>query len=163
MRLPAVLLAIAALVSACGILSAETPPQAPAIDEAEAFLDQLIEAGIARDFDRLCDLAGTAMCTDLLEGNEDLAPTERPDVTAVAVHEPLRTADGFTSGGVHFVLCGQDAAGSPFESEVLVSQDHDGGLFAISSVWWTGTGVSFLESEGTVEVGEPSPAADRCQ
>jgi hypothetical protein len=132
------------------------------VGDARAHLDRLIDAGIARDFDRLCELAGSGTCDSLLDGAEDLAPAARPRIVDVSVHQPQRTGDGYTSGGVLFTLCGTDAAGSPFESEVLVSRTPDDSLFAISAVWWTGTGVTLL-GPGAATVGvEATEDEGRC-
>jgi hypothetical protein len=152
-------LVVAALLPAgCGLLPS-APPPAPSVEEARAHLDELFEAGTARDFDRLCGLAGTPICTDLLQGAEHLAPAVAPDVVDVSVHEPTPVGEGYASGGVLFVLCGVDAAGEPFESEVLVSRTPNGSFHVVSSVWWTGTGVELLDPDGTAEVGGPPDEA----
>ena len=164
MRRTVLLSTVLAFVAAgCGLLGAAPPPPPPSVAEARSHLELLIDAGVSREFDRLCELAGTGTCESLLEGSEELAPAEAPRIVDVTVHQPERLDAGSSSGGVLFVLCGTDAAGSPFESEVFVSRNSDGSLFAISAVWWTGTGVTISgESDGVTVGVEPIPGSGRC-
>ena len=150
------------LVAGCGILAPRsTPIPAPSVADARVLLDAVIEAGIARDFERLCASA-SGTCEGELEGAEHLAPSEPPTVVDVSVHEPIERGDGWTSGGVLFVLCGIDAAGDPYESEVLVFDDGER-LLAGAAVYWRGTGIAFSDGGGGVHIGvEPTPGPDRC-
>ena len=123
-------------------------------------LDEVIDAGLARDWERLCaNASGT--CEGELDGWEHLAPSEPPRVADVSVQEPARDGDGWRSGGVLFVLCGTDATGTPYESEVLVFDDGDR-LLAGAAVYWIGTRVSFASSDGAVTPGERVPGGTRC-
>jgi hypothetical protein len=149
---------LALLLAGCGLLPERMPPPPPSIDAATAHLDRVIDAGIARDFERLCALA-TGTCEGELDGFEDLAPTTRPEIVDVSVHQPTETE----SGSVLFVLCGEDATGQPYESEVLVFDGGDG-LLAAAAVFWIGTGITFAGGDGLVDVGVPEPLEkpDRC-
>lgn len=160
MRLSLVLAALAGLSAGCGLI-APTPPPPPSLEDAQSLLDDLVEAGIARDFARLCGLAASDTCQDLLEGHEGLVPAAAPAIVQTDVYEPEPAGNGFTGGGVLFVLCGTDAAGDPFESELLVSRNLDGTLFAIPAVWWTGTRV-IVGADSADVGGEPSPGPSRC-
>jgi hypothetical protein len=62
---------------------------------------------------------------------------------------------------VLFALCGLDAAGEPYESEVLVFDSGDR-LLATAAVFWTGTSVGFSGDGGDGVVGEPDPEPARC-
>jgi hypothetical protein len=153
-------LAVLAIVAGCGLLPSITPPPG-SVEDARSHLDAIIESGIARDFDRMCDLAGTPICTDLLDGSEHLAPDAAPDVVDVSVHQPTPVGEGFATGGVLFLLCGLDAAGDAFESEVLVSRAQSGEFHVVSSVWWRGSTVDLDGQDGGAEVGGP-PREGRC-
>jgi hypothetical protein len=147
------------LLTGCGLLPQRMPPPPPSVERATAHLDLVIAAGVAHDFERLCALA-TGTCDGELGGFEHLAPTERPDVAEVTVHEPTQSG----SGGVLFVLCGEDAMGTPFESEVLVFDAGDQ-LLAAAAVFWKGTGIVFTGDDGFVDVGgvpEPDEGPARC-
>lgn len=147
-------------IAGCGVVGAPTPAPPPTVADATVFLERLIDAGIARDFDRLCGMA-TGTCDGELQGHEQRAPLERPTVVDASVHQPIVSGDGYTAGGVLFVLCGVDAAGDPYESEVLVSRDRDT-LIATAAVYWVGTGVVFAAPDEGVATGEATPGPGRC-
>ena len=155
---------IAATLAGCDVLTHnDPPPPAPSVDEARVLLDEVIDAGIAGDFERLCAMA-TGTCEGELEGFEDRAPTEPPEVVDVEVHEPIRNGESWTSGGVLFVLCGTDGLGDAYESEVLVLNDGGRQLLATAAVYWVGTRIGFATAgEDGVNVGaEPDPEPSRC-
>jgi hypothetical protein len=162
MRIAAALVLVG--LAGCGLISHnDPPPPAPAVEGARELLDEVIEAGIARDFERLCaNASGT--CESELQGNEERAPNQPPEVVDVEVHQPTGGGGSWTSGGVLFVLCGIDGLGDPYESEVLVFDGGDGRLIAGAAVYWTGTGILFAEpAQGGVTVGgEPSARPSRC-
>ena len=149
-------------LAGCGLVPQAPPPPAPGVEAATAHLELVIDAGIARDFDRLCELA-SGTCEGELEGFEHLAPTERPSVVDVSVHQPTQLAGGaWGGGGVLFVLCGVDGEDQPYESDVLVF-DAGERLLATASVFWIGTSVSFLgPGAAGAAVGEPDPGPARC-
>ena len=163
MRIATAVLSAATLVG-CGLLTHnDPPPPAPSVEEARALLDQVIDAGIARDFERLCAMA-TGTCEGELDGFEERAPTEPPRVVDVDVHEPIGNGGSWTSGGVLFVLCGTDGLGDAYESEVLVFDDAGRQLLATAAVYWVGTRVGLAApGEDGVTVGvEPDPEPSRC-
>lgn len=47
---------IALVLAGCGALPGPTPPPVPSVDAAASHLDLVIDAGIAGDFERLCQL-----------------------------------------------------------------------------------------------------------
>jgi hypothetical protein len=160
MRFLASLAAIPVLVGCSVAMPPPDPLPPPSVEDAVVLLDEIIDAGIARDWERLCaNASGT--CEGELDGAEERAPTSAPRVAAVEVHQPQGDADASTSGGVLFVLCGTDGLGDAFESEVLI---FDGGtrLLAGAAVYWLGTGVGFAPPHGEV-VTEQTPAESRCQ
>ena len=147
------------LLAGCATIGTTGPLPPPPIEDARVLLDEIIDAGIQGDFERLCANA-TGTCHSELEGHEHLAPNEPPSIADVTVHQPIFDADGGTSGGVRFVLCGVDAAGAPFESEVLVFDAGDR-LLAGAAVWWLGKRVSFA-APGEAVTGERTPGEKPC-
>ena len=154
--------AIALLIAGCAAFQPppNEPPPPPPLDEARAHLERVIQAGLARDWNGLCALA-SGTCEQELRGNESLAPKQAPDVAEFEVLEPIGNADGWSSGGVRFTLCGTDGAGNPYESQVLVFDDGER-LLAAAAVYWTGTGVSFAPPGNGVPKAEPSDAPSQC-
>ena len=156
MPMRAILAALAVAVSACGASLPRVPPET----EARAVLDDIIDAGLARDWERLCaNASGT--CERELDGMEALAPRQPPRIAGVSVVQPVREGDGWRSGGVLFVLCGTDATASPYESEVLVFDDGEQ-LLATAAVYWVGTRVSFARSGEAVTPRGPNASVTRC-
>lgn len=154
----AVLTLLVAITSCMPTATGPLPP--PSVDEARALLDEIVAAALDRDFTRLCaNASGT--CEEELERFEDLAPSRPPRIAAVTVHHPVGDEEEWTSGGVLFVLCGTDAAGESYESEVLVFDAGDR-LLATAAVFWIGTRVVMTAPGQPVDVGGPSPAATRC-
>lgn len=155
------LIAVTLSMAGCALALPERGPlPAPSVEEARALLDEIVDAALERDFDRLCASA-SGTCEGELEGNDALAPDAPPAVVDVEVYRPVGDADAWTSGGVTFVLCGADAAGDPYESEVLVFDDGER-LLAAGAVFWTGTGVSFAPPGEHVTVAEPASRPSRC-
>jgi hypothetical protein len=149
------------LLVACSVaMPSRDPLPPPPVEDARAVLDEIIDAGIARDWEGLCaNASGT--CEGELDGAEDRAPTTAPRVAAVEVQQQQGDAGASTSGGVLFVLCGTDGLGDPYESEVLVFDDGTR-LLAGAAVFWLGTRVGFAPPTGGV-VTEPAIAGSRCQ
>ncbi len=147
------------LLAGCANVGTAGPLPPPSVDDARALLDEIMDAGIEGDFERLCANANRT-CKNELNGHEHLAPNEPPSIADATIHQPINDAEGGTSGGVKFVLCGVDAAGAPFESEVLIFDTGDR-LLAGAAVWWLGTSVSFAPS-GEAVTGEPTPGEGRC-
>jgi hypothetical protein len=135
------------------------PVPPPDIQDATLALNAVIDAGIDRDFERLCALA-TGTCAHELDGLEHLAHREAPIVVDTQVHQPRLDPDGWNEGGVLFVLCGTDASGTRYESEVLVI-DAGPQLLTAATVFWKATCVSFAPP-GNAVAGEPDPGPARC-
>jgi hypothetical protein len=158
-----VAVALVLALPACGMPALTGPLPAPSVDDARHLLDEVIEAGIERDWRRLCENA-SGTCEGELGGPQVKvrAPRDVPVVADVAVIEPTVRGEAWSSGGVLFVLCGVDGLGDPYESEVLVFDDG-ARLIATAAVYWVGTRVAFAPPGETVTVGEPTPGAPRCR
>ncbi len=128
--------------------------------DARLLLDEIVDAGIARDFDRLCAHA-SGTCETELQHNEDAAPLEPPLIRADSIHEPRRSGDAWSSGGVLFVLCGLDANGSAYDSEVYVF-DAGEELLATAAVFWVGTQVSVAGPGESVNTGSGGTSTEDC-
>ena len=150
------MIALLCLGGALAACAAATAPPPPAIEDAEALLEEIVQAGLAREWERLCaNASGT--CESELRGNEDRAPTEAPRVVATEVITGSSAGGVSSASGVLFVLCGVDGQGRPYESEVLVF-DEGSRLLATAAVYWTGMRVGVGRPPTTV--GAEGPA--RC-
>jgi len=137
-------------VAACSFAG---PPAGtiPSVEQARRHLDEIVRLARAGDFDALCAL-GDLNCQDSLDAaGRDAVPPGPPTVVATRT-VPTTSADGQTSfGGVVLVLCGIDARGEQYDSEMLVF--HDGnGLRAINPVYWARSRIAETpETEGPLE------------
>jgi hypothetical protein len=137
------LLVLAVLQAGCsGAGNTFAPVSPPAESEARKFVDQIVQLALNRDFDGLCAL-GSPECRFILSGQTDNVPTSRPMVANVVIVLSERTSsDTWTPGGVLFSLCGFDGKGTPYRSQMLVSENPWGpGLMAMEPVFWTGLSI----------------------
>ncbi|MGH8991043.1 MAG: hypothetical protein ACRDZ7_05885 [Acidimicrobiia bacterium] len=113
--------------------------------DARGYLDRMVAAAQARDFDALCDLNGSVgNCRRTLEtacdpstappaiSCEETVPAEPPTVVS------LRNSPGDGYAGRILVVRGVDAAGKPYETEVLVFRENRRSFKAINAVYWSG-------------------------
>lgn len=122
--------ATAGLVLAGGDGDVDVPTDA----EARAFLDRLVAAAMADDFDRLCALSGIEFnCQKLLSYTEPGSrPPEPPTVVASNIDRP-EFDDGVP--GRLLVVEGTDGLGKPYRTEVLILRDEDH-FDATNAVYW---------------------------
>jgi hypothetical protein len=148
--IPLVLLAAAGLGAWWWFFGgAETP-----VSEAEArrYLDRMVVAAQARDFEALCRLNGAVLnCERTLDTGcdpstgppaiscKDTVPEEPPTVVG---SRDTRNED---TGGRILVVRGVDGAGKPYETEVLVFRENRRSFKAINSVYWSGA--TIMEGE----------------
>lgn len=104
--------------------------------EARAFLEQIVAAGQARDFDRLCSFNGAvANCeVQLRSAGRDAVPADRPRVTGSLLFE------GDTPTRI-LTVEGTDGRGKPYRTEVGVFWAERGSLKAINAVYWSNSRV----------------------
>jgi hypothetical protein len=130
-RLSALLLA--AVLQAC---STAQPAQVPTIAEGQAFLAQVVALAKRNDFEGLCALSDGPNCrVSLDQWGRNTVPSESPSVIGTRAIQPTRDADRTTVGGLVLVMCGRDAAGQPYNSEMLVFRDGSQ-LRAINPIYW---------------------------
>jgi hypothetical protein len=121
---------------------AETP-----VSEAEArrYLDRMVAAARAKDFEALCHLNGAVLnCERQLDtacdpstalpaiSCKDTVPHEPPTVVAT------RNSPGDGYAGRALVVGGVDGAGKPYETEVLVFRENRRSVKAVNAVYWSG-------------------------
>jgi hypothetical protein len=129
-----VLLALAVFVAAC----ASAPPPAgtiPTVDDAQGMLNRAVSLARARDFEGLCSL-GDGNCRRHLEmAGRDAVPPGPPTVVGTRIIPTTTSGDQRNLGGVVLILCGIDANGEHYDSEMLVF--HGGnGLELINPIYW---------------------------
>ena len=128
---------------------AETP-----VSEADArrYLDRMVAAAHARDFEALCRLNGAVLnCKRTLDtacdpstappviSCKDTVPDKPPSVVAT------RASPGDGYAGRILVVRGVDGAGKQYETEVLVFRENRRTFKAINSVYWSSA--SIIEDE----------------
>jgi hypothetical protein len=135
-----VTLAIFAIV-ACGPAQPQTGSSEPTLAEAQGFLAQVVALAQRGDFKGLCAI-GDGNCERSLDrAGRELVPREPPAVIGVRLLPTARTGDHVSTGGVILEMCGRDAAGKPYHSEMLVFRDRST-LRAINPVYWGNTKVA---------------------
>lgn len=116
--------------------------------EARRYLERIVAAAQARDFDALCRLNGSVgNCrTQLAQGCDETpfdadrisctttVPKAPPVIASTRYHEK-DTADG-TPGRI-LVLTGTDALGRPYGSELMVFRENRNSFKAINAVYWS--------------------------
>ncbi len=107
--------------------------------------------------DALCTVAGDGNCERKLdEVGRDRAPAEPPVVRSSEVVSTTSSSDQASLGGLVLVMCGTDALGSRYESEMLVFRDRDMTLRAINPVYWGGYGIG---TGGQTTIRSPAPTS----
>lgn len=110
--------------------------------EARAYLDHIVAAARAGDFDAMCNLNGAPPnCYITLDRTgRDRVPVDPPRVTRTRYESETDTP------GWLLVAEGTDGLGKPYSTQVFIFRDDEGDLKAINAVYWssarfsTGTG-----------------------
>ncbi len=146
-----VALAIAAMVVGCS--SPAAVQSTPTLDEAQAFLANVVGLAQRGDFDGLCAL-GDGNCSRSLEtAGKNAVPQVPPSVVGARVVPTTTIGDQTSIGGLVLVLCGHDASGAAYNSEMLVFRDASG-LRAINPVYWDNTKIA----SGSSTPASPQPS-----
>jgi hypothetical protein len=133
--------------------AAGAPPAGtiPSVNESRAFLDELVGLARAGDFDGLCRVSDDGNCERLLEhAGRDAVPPDPPTIVATRIIATTRSGDQLSPGGVVFVLCGENAFGDHYDSEMLVFHDG-GGLRGLNPVYWGPTRIGDSANPITAE------------
>ena len=147
-------LALVVVVMAC---SSGAPPAGtiPTVDDALRMLDRAVDLARARDFEGLCSL-GDGNCRRHLEmAGRDAIPPDPPVVVGTRTMPTTTTAgDQMHMGGIVLILCGIDANGDHYDSEMLVF--HGGnGLEVINPIYWGRTRIGDSANPVTAETFPP--------
>ena len=115
--------------------------------EARGHLNRLVAAGQARDFDKLCGLAGAVgNCRWLLqEAGPDAVPAAAPRVESATYHDS--ESEDTTPGWV-LVVTGTDGRGKPYRTEVLIFRDDESRVVATNAVYWSNFKISLGDPNG---------------
>lgn len=146
-------LAAVLLLNACSLQQ----PSPPTSAEAEAFLTHVVDVAQSGNFNALCELGGGS-CEDFLneQGGQEV-PREAPEVVGGRIVQP--TGDGAGRvGGFVLELCGTNARGEPYYSEMLVFSDFNGDLKAIEPTYWMGIRIAD-DNEAGLDI-DANPAAE---
>jgi hypothetical protein len=149
-----IFLAIAVLVTACSS-GAQPAGTIPTVDDAHRMLEQVVRLARARDFEGLCSL-GDGNCRRHLEmAGRDAIPPDPPTVVGTrAIPTRMTAGDQMHLGGIVLILCGIDAHGEHYDSEMLVF--HRGnGLAVINPVFWGRTRIGDSANPVTAETFPP--------
>lgn len=127
---------IAALSLAACTLS--SPPRPPTEAEAEGFLAEVVAIARSGDFVALCEVGG-GTCEDFLDqpGGREV-PAEAPRIIGGRTIQPTSEGGGGRVGGYVLEMCGTNADGAPYYSEMLVFFDFNGDLHGIEPTYWLG-------------------------
>lgn len=145
---------IAFVMATC---SSSAPPAGtiPTVDQARVLLDELVALAQARDFDGLCRVSDDGNCKRSLEdAGRDAVPPDPPTIVATRIMATSRSGDQLSAGGVVFVLCGTNAFGDRYDSEMLVFHDG-GGLRALNPIYWGPTRIGDSSNPVTAETFPP--------
>lgn len=127
-------------ILAVGVVACSAQPagaDAPTLDQALTLLDRLVILAQKGDFETLCSVAGDGNCEHKLDdAGRDRVPGQPPNVRSVRSVPTTRSGTQTSTGGLVLELCGTDARGTRYESEMLIFRDHDGSLRAINPVYW---------------------------
>jgi hypothetical protein len=121
----------------------------PTESAARAFLAHLVSRAEARDLTGFCQLADS-ICELIAEESGGVAaiPPNPPIIAGTRVIPTRQRGDAMLGGGQLLVLCGIDGFGKPYRTEMLVSVDYNGALFAINGVYWSGAGLAISQMTG---------------
>lgn len=158
MRSTSARLAIAILLvaaSACAGPPAATPPL-PTVNEAQGFLAQVVALAQRHDFKGLCAIGDGNCERSLDDAGRDMVPPAPPAVIGVRILPTTKNGDQISIGGVILEMCGKDAAGKPYHSEMLVFRDGSS-LRAINPVYWGNTKITGGDTVSAVSI-SPQPA-----
>jgi hypothetical protein len=107
----------------------------PTVAEAQGFLARVVSLAQRGDFQGLCAV-GDGNCERSLDlAGRDTVPAEPPAVVGMRVLPTTTNGDQVSIGGLILEICGRDATGKPYHSEMLVFRDGSA-LRAINPVYW---------------------------
>ncbi len=133
-----------------------TPPVTEA--EARAYLNRIVAAAQAQDFDTLCRLNGSVnICSRTLDefNLRNAVPSVPPTVVGSRYSPKRGTGD---TAGMILVVEGPNACGKPYHTEVFVFRENRYHFKAINAVYWSNARV--VEDNISQPAGTPPPRCD---
>ena len=145
---------VAGLAAACSF-GAPAAGTIPSIAEARGMLDRIVTLARSGDFDELCSVAGDGNCERHLDfAGRDAVPPDPPAIVATRTIPTTRDGDQLSPGGIVLVLCGTNALGDHYDSEMLVFHDG-GGIRVLNPIYWGRTRVGDSSNPVTQETFAP--------
>jgi hypothetical protein len=151
--LPIAGLIVALTLLACDAVGAD---RQPTVAEAQGYLERVVALAKAHDFDGLCAIADGNCRVALDFAGRDNVPADPPTVVGTRFVPTTTNGNTTSVGGVVLELCGSNASGTPYRSEMLVFR-YDGQLSAINAVYWQNVGVSSGGVDGSART-NPGPS-----
>lgn len=116
-------------------------------------LVELVELARRGDFEALCSYADGNCPHVLTEAGPDRVPADPPAIVGTWTLDPTPSR----YGGVVLQVCGVDATGAPYASEILFMRTV-GGIRVVQPVYWSGLRIA---RDGTAG-GTPAPGFAGC-
>jgi hypothetical protein len=114
---------------------------------------------LARDgeFEQLCQLGG-GNCEDILaSAGAGNVPADPPTIARIYVVPSIIHADGsWSQGGQLVEMCGTDAEGAAYQSQMLVFRDPHEGIIAIEPIYWSGLHIKLDAEQPVPEATHPA-------
>ena len=152
--------ALATIAVLAGCSPEYQPTAAPTVAETRAFIAEMVRLAQAGEFEQLCEMGG-GNCERILEtagaGN---VPADPPTVARIYEVPSVQHADGsWSQGGQMVEMCGTDASGADYQSQMLVFRDPHEGIIAIEPIYWSSLGII---APGEPPVADPGGPAFSC-
>jgi hypothetical protein len=148
-------LAIALAIAGClaPTASVQSFQSVPSLEEAQGFLAKLVTLARRGDFTSFCAVGDLNCERSLDTAGRNAVPPAPPTVIDVRIVPNTTSGDQVSIGGLVLVMCGEDATGERYRSEMLVFRDRTG-LRAINPVYWGNGRIS----GGTSTAASPLPS-----
>jgi hypothetical protein len=128
-----------ALAAGCG---PAVPSGPPTVEQASTYLDEIVALARAGDFQTLCTMTGDGNCARKLDdAGRERVPADPPTIVGARLVPETTSGDQISLGGLVLELCGTDALGEPYESEMLVFREGEH-LRVINPAYWAGAGIA---------------------
>lgn len=116
----------------------DAPSRVPTESGAEGFLNEVVAIARSGDFAALCEVGGGS-CEDFLEqpGGREVPPAA-PRIIGGRTIQPTSEGGGGSVGGYVLEICGTNAEGATYYSEMIVFFDFNGTLRGIEPTYWLG-------------------------
>jgi len=149
-------LTIALVLAGWSAQAAPGQPAPPTLAEAEGFLSQVVALAQHSDFASLCAVGDLNCESGLDTAGRTNVPSAPPTVIGSRIVPTTRSGDLVSMGGLVLSMCGHDATGALYNSEMLVFRDGPA-LRAINPVYWGNIGIADGGGDGGTTAASPVP------